>query len=633
MSSGCGDVLSLEDLKTAKKHQTFEAEVITGHAGGVSSGVMIDYATNTATGQIQKTMPAILRDVGFEPAGFDFASGGTLSADDRDKVVFNAADGNWYSWSGSLPHVVAAGTDPTIDTAWVPRIDPSLRGDFEDFKTDISSHALPGALLVALKHGFVSDALNFITPEMFGAVGDGVTDDYAAIQAMFDTAPEGANLVFDSSKTYYNAFNSGSWVISKRFTVNFNGALLTRKTPVAVTDNQSSVIKVSGVSGINLLNCNINGNNPIGYPYNLSGVQATSGNQTSLCQAIDYGIYLLNSNNVVITGVIEQCAFNIWAKSSYEFRVNGTLNYGGQVVPNITSSDLAYGAGIKLSDCYSFDIDVFGKGNANATVEVEPNANHGRVVQRSINNLSSGLTITNSYGIIFDSYTDHASIGTQITQNGNNTAHRIMGRSVANSCGWGFLLNLQASATNDMKNISVDIICTNCRSYGLYIFNQNATKSIDYDLRYTGDGNYTNGAGTSGNDIVVTGNCQGRVSGSSKGCYNAFLVSGTQLQGYPPKFDMDVKGAISVDYFISPGSYADISGTRTKTTHIVSAGSNFTKLHMYRMSPGGAQGNLTDWLVKSEHAYFIPMPTTYTFNNSVYAVLESGNTYALKVRL
>ena len=33
----CGDVLSLEDLQTAKKHQIFEAEVITGKAGGVAS--------------------------------------------------------------------------------------------------------------------------------------------------------------------------------------------------------------------------------------------------------------------------------------------------------------------------------------------------------------------------------------------------------------------------------------------------------------------------------------------------------------------------------------------------------------------------------------------------------------------
>jgi hypothetical protein len=58
MSSGCGDVLSLVDLQTAKKHQIFEAEVITGKSGGVATGADIDYATNPVTGQTQKTLPA-----------------------------------------------------------------------------------------------------------------------------------------------------------------------------------------------------------------------------------------------------------------------------------------------------------------------------------------------------------------------------------------------------------------------------------------------------------------------------------------------------------------------------------------------------------------------------------------------
>ena len=127
MSSGCGDVLSLEDLKTAKKHQTFEAEVITGRAGGISSGAEIDFATNQVTGQVQKTLPAILRDMGFDPAAFDFTTGGTVT--ERDTVVFNPADNNWYSWSGTLPHVVAPGTDPTADANWEPRTDQLLRQD------------------------------------------------------------------------------------------------------------------------------------------------------------------------------------------------------------------------------------------------------------------------------------------------------------------------------------------------------------------------------------------------------------------------------------------------------------------------------------------------------------------------
>ena len=162
MSSGCGDVLSLEDLKTAKKHQTFEAEVITGRAGGVSSGAEIDFATNHVTGQVQKTLPAILRDMGFDPAVFDFTTGGTVTA--RDTVVYNPADNNWYSWAGTLPHVVAPGADPTADSNWKPRTDQLLRQNLasneEGGGSDLS--AFVERIAVAAPYlKTVSDILNF----------------------------------------------------------------------------------------------------------------------------------------------------------------------------------------------------------------------------------------------------------------------------------------------------------------------------------------------------------------------------------------------------------------------------------------------------------------------------------------
>lgn len=138
MSSGCGDVLSLEDLKTAKKHQLFEAEVITGKQGGVSTGVDIDYATNQVTGQSQKTMPAILRDLGFTPASFNFTTGGTLGVNDADKAVLwpipGGGDGNYYAWRGALPKTIPASSTPNSTgglsaSAWEPVGDITLRAD------------------------------------------------------------------------------------------------------------------------------------------------------------------------------------------------------------------------------------------------------------------------------------------------------------------------------------------------------------------------------------------------------------------------------------------------------------------------------------------------------------------------
>lgn len=137
MSSGCGDVLSLADLQTAKKHQLFEAEVITGKQGGDAGGVDIDYATNQVTGQVQKTMPAILRDIGFTPVSWDFSTGGTLTVNDRDKVVYDPVSKTWYSYAGALPVTVPAGFNPVGNADWKPQTDPSLKanlGSSDGFK-------------------------------------------------------------------------------------------------------------------------------------------------------------------------------------------------------------------------------------------------------------------------------------------------------------------------------------------------------------------------------------------------------------------------------------------------------------------------------------------------------------------
>lgn len=165
MSSGCGDVLSLEDLKTAKKHQIFEAEVITGKSGGVAGGADIDYATNQETGQTQKTLPAILRDLGFQPVSWDFSTGGVLSASDRDKVVYDPVSKTWYSYAGTLPVTVPAGFNPVGNANWKPRTDPTLRGDLA---------AATGASLIGVPGGgTLASALVSVTAEQFGAKNDG----------------------------------------------------------------------------------------------------------------------------------------------------------------------------------------------------------------------------------------------------------------------------------------------------------------------------------------------------------------------------------------------------------------------------------------------------------------------------
>lgn len=130
------EVFTIEKAVIAAQHDTFHGEVITGKAGAVAGGADIDTATNAVTGQVQTTLPKVLRDVGFKPASFNFVTGGTLSVADAGKCIYNpapAGDDNWYSWGGNLPHDVAAGTDPvSVGSGYVPRTDILLREQFAE---------------------------------------------------------------------------------------------------------------------------------------------------------------------------------------------------------------------------------------------------------------------------------------------------------------------------------------------------------------------------------------------------------------------------------------------------------------------------------------------------------------------
>ena len=201
------DVLTIEDLQAAKKHDTFHNEVITGKVGGVSGGANIDTATNAVTSQTQKTMPKIMGDAesafntqlaaqqaefitqlqaqGWNPVAGSFETGGTI-VNRRDILWWEAAK-SWYSWQGTLPNVVAAGSTPATSggvspTAWVDRTDGALRSELisQDGSSKVGfKQAGTGAVTTNVQ----SKLLEFVSVKDFGAVGDGVVNDTAAINA------------------------------------------------------------------------------------------------------------------------------------------------------------------------------------------------------------------------------------------------------------------------------------------------------------------------------------------------------------------------------------------------------------------------------------------------------------------
>ncbi len=120
---------------------------------------------NDRLGVARKTIPSLIHqaeqdiyyaviNAGFQPAPFDFVTGGTLVSGDRNKAVFNPSpngDNNWYAWQGVFPKVISPSSTPESsgglgDGAWRPVTNNVLHPTITDLAR--RSYAVAGFFLV-----------------------------------------------------------------------------------------------------------------------------------------------------------------------------------------------------------------------------------------------------------------------------------------------------------------------------------------------------------------------------------------------------------------------------------------------------------------------------------------------------
>lgn len=158
------DIPSISDLEAIQLLNKHYAEVITSKKDGIASGLDITRTTNPITGVTRRTLYKILDDMddtflerllkmAFTPVG-TFTSGATLT-DARQTLLWKVSqggDGHYYSWSGTFPKAVTAGSSPSPIAAgsWVDRTDDSLRNEIREtvFQNMKRSYAEVGFNLV-----------------------------------------------------------------------------------------------------------------------------------------------------------------------------------------------------------------------------------------------------------------------------------------------------------------------------------------------------------------------------------------------------------------------------------------------------------------------------------------------------
>lgn len=172
-----------------------------------------------------------------------FEDGNTITL--PNEVLRLEATGEYYRWDGPLPKIVPAGSTPESTGGvgkgkWLSVGDATLRSELGEST---------GASLIGVSAGGnLAQMLYWSTPEQFGAVGDGVADDTAAVKASIMTGRS----VFRRGATYRMVMTEANVITPPAGAyIDFNGASITHEsTGYLVFMNKNPDVTIINFNGI-----------------------------------------------------------------------------------------------------------------------------------------------------------------------------------------------------------------------------------------------------------------------------------------------------------------------------------------------------------------------------------------------
>ena len=250
----------------------------------------------------------------------DYLTSGQYQAIDADYASLNAA----ISAIGSTP------TTLTIKTAAFP-----VTGSVSIPSTMQLNFVFPGYLAAST---YTITGLQEGQPENFGAVGDGATDDRAAIQALFRSAAVSPNIQMTFTKSYYLGSGDETYAQLELGSPTQNGAGVTNATIIGygATLIQGAAGKAFAIYNANGLN--IKGLKIIGY----TGGTLDSTRERDSLITVNY-----NSKDVTIDGVYLTNSLGDCIYAGGSFGTGGETGYQTERLKVINSTlKTRYGNGV-----------------------------------------------------------------------------------------------------------------------------------------------------------------------------------------------------------------------------------------------------------------------------------------------
>lgn len=443
---------------------------------------------------------------------------------------------------------------------------------------EISSDAeLDSIIYFKHKNYYYKRVYKNLTPEMFGAKGDGVSDDYKAIQMMLDKGELGCTFYFDGNKTYYNAFANDKkwreplkrnvWQRHRSAKFLFNGAKLRRRLPEwndknlkgnhnegqFYTDDHTALLYLSGDNYI-IDGANFNSNVMLGNL--LDGDEKPTGNwDYAVGTCMEMGLWLEKCKNVTITNsTFSNSVFPIYIRYSEKIKMKDIrLSYAAQASKRIHSKDQALGGGVKLQNCKDVEMSgIFGFRNLNDTVEIESYNSNIKVEGKSELDYSNSLVIIYSDNVEITNWTaKNVTSGSGVLIRGGDPLKQtknISGNITVDSTSWaGVLVWLLKDAKNSIDNVKLNIKTSNTGYTGLFLNNESQSqliKGLNLNHNSTRDGIATGNARIFNNSLegICTGNTYDAIVGvKAKGnnSKKSMRVNLNVGKGFRSKYDID----------------------------------------------------------------------------------------------